>query len=74
LWKAKAVTASVNENSFVLRPFGQEDSEQDYQLLHRLSNFQVPQDPKGNAEWLQKRRQYDETTGKRRHYIAVHRR
>lgn len=55
---------------FYLRPFGQEDVEQDYHLLHVLSNFQVPQDPIGNAEWQNNRRTYDETRGARRHYIA----
>lgn len=66
------MATSGNENRFTLRPFGQEDSEQDYQILHRLSNFQVPQDPKGNAEWLQNRRLYDEANCRRRHYIAIH--
>jgi hypothetical protein len=58
---------------FSLRPFGQHDHEADYQLLHVLANAQVPQDPRGNEEWLQHRRAYDERCGKRRHYIAVHR-
>jgi L-amino acid N-acyltransferase YncA len=55
-----------------LRPFGQHDREADYQLLLRLANAQVPQDPRGNEEWLQHRRAYDERRGQRRHYIAVH--
>jgi hypothetical protein len=57
---------------FRLRPFGQHNSEQDYQLLHALSNYQAPQDPAGNSEWLASRRAYDQQRGKRRHYIAVH--
>jgi hypothetical protein len=36
---------TVTPLPFRLRPFGQHDSEQDYQLLHALSNYQVPQDP-----------------------------
>ncbi len=59
--------------SFSLRSFGQHDSEADYQLLRMLANAQVPQDPRGNEEWLQHRRVYDERRGQRRHYIAVHR-
>src|SRR5689334_10201281 len=61
------------ESEFVLRPFGQPDADQDWDLLHRLSNVQVPQDPEGNAEWLRNRRAYDEAAGRRRHYVAVHR-
>jgi hypothetical protein len=57
---------------FVLRPFGQPDPEQDYDLLHVLSNYQVPQDPDGNRQWLENRRCYDEKAGVRRHYIALH--
>ena len=58
------------ENRFYLRPFGQEDVEQDYHLLHVLSNSQVPQDPEGNREWQHNRRHFDETQRLRRHYIA----
>jgi hypothetical protein len=58
--------------TFFLRPFGQTDSEADYQLLHVLANAQVPQDPRGNEEWLQHRRAYDERRGQRRHAIAVY--
>jgi hypothetical protein len=57
---------------FYLRPFGQPDHEQDYRLLDLLSNYQAPQDPAGNREWLANRRAYDQQGGKRRHYIAVH--
>jgi hypothetical protein len=57
---------------FRLRPFGQHDIEQDYQLLHVLANYQAPQDPAGNREWQQQRRAYDEQRGQRRHYIAIH--
>jgi hypothetical protein len=63
---------SAASTPFSLRPFGQHDSEADYQLLHVLANAQVPQDPLGNQEWLQHRRAYDERRGQRRHYIAVH--
>src|SRR5689334_17495420 len=63
---------TTTETAFTLRPFGQTDPEQDYALLHTLSNFQVPQDHEGNREWQQNRRNYDEAKGKRRHYIAVH--
>ncbi|MBV9865838.1 MAG: hypothetical protein JO316_10830 [Abitibacteriaceae bacterium] len=64
------MTTVVTEGRFYLRPFGQEDMEQDYQLLHVLSNLQVPQDPQGNRQWQQNRRHYDESKGVRRHYIA----
>jgi hypothetical protein len=57
---------------FYLRPFGQHDREADYQLLLTLANAQAPQDPRGNEQWLQHRRAYDERRGQRRHYIAVH--
>jgi hypothetical protein len=57
---------------FSLRPFGQGDREADYQLILTFANAQVPQDPRGNDEWLQYRRAYDERRGQRRHYIAVH--
>jgi len=57
---------------FALRPFGQHDPEADEQLLLVLANAQVPQDPCGNAAWLQHRRAYDERHGQRRHSIAVH--
>jgi len=63
---------TVTALPFHLRPFGSPDSEQDYQLLHVLSNYQVPQDPVGNREWQANRRAYDQQHGKRRHYIAVH--
>jgi len=55
-----------------LRPFGQHDREADKQLLLTLANAQVPQDPRGNEDWLQHRRAYDERRGQRRHYIALH--
>jgi hypothetical protein len=58
---------------FYLRSFGEHDREADYELLLTLANAQVPQDPRGNAEWLEHRRAYDERRGERRHYIAVHR-
>ena len=58
---------------FDLRPFGQHDREADYQLLDLLANAQVPHDRRGNEEWLQQRRAYDERRRQRRHYIAVHR-
>jgi N-acetylglutamate synthase-like GNAT family acetyltransferase len=61
---------STAECQFYLRPFGEENVEQDYALLHTLSNFQVPQDPKGNLEWQYNRRAYDESKRTRRHYIA----
>jgi hypothetical protein len=57
---------------FSLRPFGQGDREADYQLLLTFANAQVPQDPRGNEEWLQHRRAYDERRGQRRHYIGVY--
>ncbi len=57
---------------FSLRPFGQHDREADKQLLLTLANAQVPQDPRGNEDWLQHRRAYDERRGQRRHYIALH--
>jgi len=64
----------MNEASlpFSLRPFGQHDREADEQLILRLANAQVPQDPRGNEEWLQYRRAYDQRRGQRRHYIAVY--
>jgi hypothetical protein len=46
--------------------------EADEQLLLLFANAQVPQDPRGNEEWLQYRRAYDERRGQRRHYIAVY--
>jgi hypothetical protein len=58
---------------FHLRPIGEHDREADYELLLTLANAQVPQDPRGNAEWLEHRRAYDEHRGQRRHSIAVHR-
>jgi hypothetical protein len=58
---------------FSLRPFGEHDREADYQLLLAFANAQAPQDPGGNEEWLRHRRAYDERSGQRRHYIAVHR-
>ena len=57
---------------FSLRPFGQYHREADYQLILRLANAQVPQDPRGNEEWLQYRRAYDQRRRQRRHYIAVY--
>jgi hypothetical protein len=57
---------------FSLRPFGEHDREADYRLLLGFANAQVPQDLRGNEEWLQHRRAYDELSGQRRHYIAVH--
>jgi len=57
---------------FSLRPFGQHHREADKQLLLTLANAQVPQDPRGNEDWLQHRRAYDERRGQRRHYIALH--
>jgi hypothetical protein len=65
------VNASA-KTRFTLRPFGQADIEADYQLLHVLSNLQVPQDPRGNLDWQRNRRAFDETKGVRRHYIAIH--
>jgi hypothetical protein len=58
---------------FSLRPFGQHDRAADEQLILALANAQVPYDPRGNEEWLQHRRAYDERRGQRRHYIALHR-
>ncbi len=58
------------EARFYMRAFGRDDVQEDYRLLHALSNSQVPQDPEGNLEWQLNRRQYDEATGIRRHYIA----
>jgi hypothetical protein len=58
-------------NRFHLRRFGQPEGEADYQIIHRLANYQVPQDPLGNQEWLQNRRAYDQRHWHRRHYIAT---
>src|SRR5262245_37099150 len=57
---------------FSLRAFGQHDREADEQLILTLANAQVPQDPRGNEDWLQHRRAYDERRGQRRHSIALH--
>jgi hypothetical protein len=57
---------------FSLRPFGQHDREADFRRILALAHAQVPQDPRGNEEWLQYRRAYDEHLGQRRHYIAIH--
>ena len=62
----------ATETTFELRPFGRFDRELDFELIYRFADCQVPQDPAGNQEWLQNRRQYDETKGSRRHYIATH--
>ena len=62
----------VEAPPFSLRPFGQHDREADEQLLLLFANAQVPHDPRGNEEWLQYRRAYDERRGQRRHYIAVY--
>ena len=45
---------------FSLHPFGQHDREADEQLILALANAQVPFDRRGNEEWLQHRRVYDE--------------
>src|SRR5438309_902478 len=66
------MAATITEGAFSLRPFGQTDPEEDYRLLQTLSNYQVPQDPAGNQQWLSNRRRYDDTKGGRRHYIALH--
>ena len=58
---------------FYLRPVGEHDRQADYKLLLTLANAQAPQDPRGNAAWLEHRRAYDERRGQRRHSIAVHR-
>jgi hypothetical protein len=58
---------------FSVHPFGQHDREADEQLILALANAQVPFDRRGNEEWLQHRRVYDERNGQRRHYIALHR-
>jgi L-amino acid N-acyltransferase YncA len=63
---------ALMSTAFRMRPFGQTEVEQDYQLLHVLSHYQAPQDPEGNREWLENRRSYDEAHGTRRHAIAVH--
>lgn len=63
---------SVESPLFSLRPFGQHDHEADYELILRFANAQVPHDPRGNAEWLLRRRAYNEHCGRRRHYIAVY--
>jgi hypothetical protein len=58
---------------FSLRPFGQHDREADEKLILALAHAQVPYDRRGNEEWLQHRRAYEERRGQRRHYIALHR-
>lgn len=63
---------SIGTPPFALRPFGQHDREADEQLLLRFANAQVPHDLRGNEEWLQYRRAYDERRGQRRHYIVVY--
>ena len=63
------ITASL---SFSLRQFGQHDRQADEHLLLRFANAQAPHDPRGNEEWLQYRRAFDERHGQRRHYIALH--
>ena len=66
------MSTAKSSGLFTLRLFSDTGAEQDYQLLEALSNWQAPQDPQGNREWLQNRRQYDESRRARRHYIAVH--
>lgn len=63
---------SAGDPAFRLRPFGYTDVEDHYRLLRSLSNYQVPQNPNGNEEWLRNRRAFDETARRRRHYVAVH--
>jgi hypothetical protein len=57
--------------AFLLRPCGNADIEQHYELLRSLSNCQVPQDPQGNEHWLRNRRDFDEAARTRRHYLAI---
>jgi hypothetical protein len=56
---------------WMLRPFGDEDIEQDYALIHRLANEAVPFDLKGNQIWVENRRRFASTGRKRRHYVAI---
>lgn len=60
------------EPIFSMRPLGFTDVEEHCRLLRSLSNYQVPQNPHGNEEWLRNRRAFDESERRRRHYVAVH--
>jgi N-acetylglutamate synthase-like GNAT family acetyltransferase len=50
-----------------LRPFRQED----WWVLLNLANQAVPFAPQENAEWLEYRKAFDESTHIRHHYIAT---